>query len=102
MAGLTTAADKSRSIEIPSSQVARFCETSIPQSAPVLTCVGFLCRKAALCVGLELDRPSFANEPLIERCGFAVDRTNPDPSVLVERVRPLVLAANGAISNMRA
>ena len=73
MASLTTAADKSRSIEIPSSQVARFCETSLPQSAPVLTCVSVLCRKTALCVRLELDCPSFANEPLIERGGLAFD-----------------------------
>jgi hypothetical protein len=102
MAGLTTAADKSRSIEIPSSQVARFCETSFPQSAPVLTCVSFLCRKTALCLRLELDCQSFANEPLIERCGLAFDRTNPDPSVLVDRVGPLFLAANGTISNIHA
>ena len=84
MASLTTSADKSRSIEIPSSQVARFCEASVPQSAPVLTCVSFLCRKPALCVRLELDRPSFANDPLIERCGLAFDRTDADPSLLVE------------------
>src|SRR5215470_11214341 len=102
MASLTTAADKPCSIEIPSSHVARFRETSFPQSAPVLTCVGFLRRKTALCVRLELDRPSFMNEPRIERCGFAFDRANPDPSMLVERVRPPVLAANGTISNIRA
>src|SRR6476660_2694494 len=59
-------------------------------------------RETALCVRLELDRPSFANEPLIERCGLAFDRTNPDPPVLVDRVRSLVLAANGTISNIRA
>ena len=82
MASLTTAADKSRSIEIPSSQVARFCEASLPQSAPVHTCVRFLCRETALCGRLELDRPSFANEPLIKRCGLAFDRTNPEPPVL--------------------
>src|SRR4051794_26663831 len=99
MASLTTAADKSRSIEIPSSQVARFCETSFPQSAPVHACVSFLCRETALCVRLEVDRLSFANEPCIERCALAFDRTNPDPPVLVDRVRPLVVAANGAISN---
>src|SRR6478609_9682900 len=69
MARLTTGAYKSRSIEIPSSQLARFCETSLPQSALVLTCVSFLCRKTTLCVRFELDRPSFANEPRIERCG---------------------------------
>src|SRR6478752_2307124 len=102
MARLTTGADKSRSIEIPSSQVARFYETSFPQSAPVHACVSFLCGETALCVRLELDRPSFANEPLIERCSLAFDRTNPDPPVLVDRVRSPVLAANGTISNIRA
>src|ERR1700687_1827811 len=101
MASLTTAADKSRPIEIPSPQVARFCETSFPQSATALACVSFLCRETAPCVRLELDRPSFANEPLVERCGLAFDRTNPDPPVLVVGVRPLVLAANGTISNVR-
>src|SRR4029078_1749218 len=84
------------------SQVTRFSETSVPQSAPVLACVSFLCRKTALCGKIELDRPSFANEPLIERCGFVFDRTNSDPPVLVDRVGPLVLAANGTISNIRA
>src|SRR5882757_8906637 len=102
MASLTTAADEPRSTEIPSSQVARFCETSFPQSAPVLARVSFLCRETALCGRLELDRPSFANEPLIERCGLAFDRTNPDPPTLVDRVRPLVLAVDGTISNIRA
>src|SRR5262245_6193447 len=102
MASLTTAADEPRSIAIPFSQFSRFCETSFPQSTPVLTCVSFLCRKTALCGRLELNRPSFANEPLIERCGFVFDRTNCDPPVLVDRVRPLVLAANGPTSNMRA
>jgi ABC-type multidrug transport system permease subunit len=47
-AGLTTASDQSLSIEIPSSQVARFCETSFPQSAPVLACSSFLCRNSEL------------------------------------------------------
>ena len=102
MAGLTATADKPRSIVIPSSQLARFCETSFPQSAPVLACVSFLCRKTALCGRLELNRPSFANEPLIERCGLVFDRTNPDPPVLVDRVRPLVIAANGTTSNLGA
>src|SRR5258708_24948213 len=102
MASLTAAADKSRSIEIPRSQVAGFCEAPLPQSALVHACVRFLCREPAFCGRLELDRPSFANEPLIERCGLAFDRTNPDPPVLVDRVRPLVLAANGTISNIRA
>src|SRR5215475_14823495 len=102
MASLTTAANEPRSIAIPSSRFARFCETSFPQSAPVLPCVSFLCRKTALCGRLERNRPSFANEPLIERCGLVFDRTNRDPPVLVDRVRPLVLAANGTISNIRA
>ena len=102
MASLTTAADKSGSIKIPSSQVAWVCEASFPQSALVLACVGFLCREAALCVRLEVDRPSFANEPLIEGCGLTFDRTNTDPPLLVVRVRSLVFAANAAISNIRA
>src|SRR6478736_4394806 len=102
MAGLTTPAEKSRCIVIPCSQVARFCETPAPQSAPVLAGVSFFCRETVLCGWLELDCPPFANQPRIERCGLVFDRTNPDPPVLVDRVRPVVLATNGTISNIRA
>ena len=102
MTGLATAADKPCCTEIPSSEVTRFRETSAPQSAPVLACVNFPRGEAVGCGWLELDRPSFANQPLIERGILAFDRANPDPPLLVVRVRPLVLAANGAISNMSA
>jgi hypothetical protein len=39
MASLTTATNKSRTIDIPSSKLARFCKASFPQFAPVLACV---------------------------------------------------------------
>ena len=89
MASLTTATNKSRTIDIPSSKVARFCKASFPQFAPVLACVRFLRRETARCGRLEPDCPSFANEPRIERCGLAFDRTNPDPPVLVMPDRAL-------------
>jgi hypothetical protein len=65
MASLTTATNKSRTIDIPSSKLARFCKASFPQFAPVLACVSFLCRETTPCVWLELDGPSFVNEPFI-------------------------------------
>jgi len=102
MASLTTATNKSRTIDIPSSKLARFCKASFPQFAPVLACVRFLRRETARCGRLEPDCPSFANEPGIERCGLAFDRTNPDPPVLGCRIRPFVIAANGTTSNIRA
>ena len=102
MASLTTATNKSRTIDIPSSKLARFCKASFPQFAPVLACVRFLRRETARCGRLEPDCPSFANEPRIERCGLAFDRTNPDPPVLGCRIRPFVVAANGTTSNIRA
>src|SRR3954447_24702933 len=102
MANLATAAEKSRAIVIPSTEVARVRETSFPQSAQVLARVGLLRHEAAVCGGVELDRPTFANQPLIECRGFAFDRTNPDPPLLVDRVRPFVFAANGPISDIRA
>jgi hypothetical protein len=102
MTGFATAADKSRCTEIPSSEVTRFGKTSAPQSAPVLACVSLPSREAVGCGRLELDRPSFANQPLIERGSLAFDRAYPDPPLLVIRVRALVLAANGAICNMPA
>src|SRR4051812_27138660 len=98
MAGLTTAAKKPCAIAIPSAQVARVRETSLPQSAPLVARVSLFRREAARCGGVELDRPTFANQPLIQRRGFAFDRTDPDPPLLVDRVRPLVFAANGPVS----
>ena len=102
MARSATGADKSRSTKIPSSEVARFRETSAPQPTPVLACVSFLRRETALCGRLRLDRPSFSSEPLVECGGLAFDRANADRPVLVVRVSPLILAANVASSNMRA
>ncbi len=102
LAGFATPAEKSRAIRLPSPEVARVRETSTPQPAPVLPCVSFLRRETALCRRLQFDRPSFPNEPLVERGGLAFERANPDPPVLVIRIRPLVVASNGARSNMRA
>jgi hypothetical protein len=101
IAGLTTDTNKSRTVEIPSSKLARFCKASFPQLALVLACVSFLRRETARCGRFEPDCPSFANEPRIERCVLALDPTNPDPPVPGRRIRPFVVAANGAISNMR-
>src|SRR3954470_4613535 len=52
---LTGEAEKPRAILIPSAQVARVCKASVPQSAPVLTCVSFLGRKASVGRRLGLD-----------------------------------------------
>ena len=97
-ASLTATADKPRSIVIPSSQLARFCETLGGSRASASSAA-----KRPFAEGSNLiAHPSRTNEPLIERCGLVFDRTNPDPPVLVDRVRPLVIAANGTTSNLGA